>query len=120
VKGVLSTMFKQGVPELLPGFFREDQWWDYKDQIPGLGKGTELDWAKISADVLAFHNQEGGVLLFGIRNSDFRFVGTGHRVDTKHFNDKIRKYCGDRFWVSYSREFIGKDQKYLGVAIVPP
>jgi hypothetical protein len=108
VKGVLSIMFKPDAPELRPGFFREDQWWDFKEGIPRLAKGSDLEWAKISADVLAFHNQQGGVIFFGIHNSDFRFVGTTQALDTKLFNDKIRKYCGDKFWVSYSREFLGK------------
>jgi tetratricopeptide (TPR) repeat protein len=120
VRAILEVMFTRGMPELRPGFFREDQWWDYKEQVPGLSKGSEVEWAKIAADVLAFHNQEGGVIFFGIRNSDFSFVGTTQRLDTKLFNDKLRKYTGDKFWVSYSREFIGKDQRYLGVAIVPP
>lgn len=120
VRAVIDTMFVRNPPELRPGFYREDQWWDYKEQVPSLSRGSENEWAKIAADVLAFHNQEGGAIFFGIRNSDFRFVGTTNRADTKLFNDKIRRYCGDKFWVSYSREFIGKDQRYLGVAIIPP
>jgi predicted HTH transcriptional regulator len=120
LKRILEVVFTRGAPELRPGYYHEGQWWDYKEQVPSLSKGSEVEWAKVAADVLAFHNQEGGVIFFGIRNSDFRFVGTSTRVDTKLFNDKIRRYCGDKFWVSYSREFIGKDQKYLGIAVVPP
>jgi hypothetical protein len=85
-----------------------------------LGKANEAQWAKVAADVLAFHNQDGGILLFGIRDADYRFLGTRILLDTKAFNDKIRKHCGDRFWVSFSREFIQPDQRYLGVAMVPP
>ena len=120
VRGIRRLFFDAGAPVLRPGFFREDQWWDFKENCPAVGKGSEAAWAKIAADVAAFHNQDGGILFFGIRNRDFRFVGTDTLLDTKLFNDKIRKYVGDRFWVSYSREFIQADQSYLGIAIVPP
>src|SRR5438876_624176 len=91
VKGILRTFFAGEPPTLQTGFNREDQLWDFKEVCPALGKGNEVEWAKISADVLAFHNQEGGVIFFGIRDSDYRFVGTGIPLDTKLFNDKIRK-----------------------------
>jgi tetratricopeptide (TPR) repeat protein len=120
IRGIRNFFFKVDAPELQPGFFREDQWWDYKEDCPGSGKSTDTEWAKIAADVAAFHNQEGGILFFGIRNKDFRFLGAKPRLDTKLFNDKIRKYVGDRFWVSFGREFIQSDQSYLGIAVVPP
>ena len=87
VNTILRTMFMPKVPELQAGFHREDQLWDFKEGCPPLGKGSEVEWAKISADVLAFHNQEGGILFFGIRDSDYRFVGTRTFLDTKQFND---------------------------------
>jgi hypothetical protein len=120
IKAILRTMFTGDPPTLQTGFNREDQFWDFKESCPALGKGNEVEWAKIGADVLAFHNQEGGIIFFGVRNSDYRFVGATIPLDTKLFNDKIRKYCGDRFWVSFSREYIRPDQKYLGVAVIPP
>lgn len=120
VKGILRLMFESGKPRLQSGFHREDQWWDFKEECPALDKAKDVEWAKIAADVLAFHNQEGGVIFFGIRDSDFSFVGAIPRLDTKHFNDKIRKYVGDRFWVGFAREFIQSDQRYLGIAIIPP
>ncbi len=119
-KAILRLMFRGQGPELQDGFHREDQWWDFKLELPPPSKSAEIEWAKVAADVLAFHNQDGGVILFGVRNSDFRFVGARPHVDTKQFNDKIRKYVGDQFWVSFSREFIQADQTYLGIAIVPP
>ncbi len=120
IKGIRDFFFNARTPELQAGFFREDQWWDYKEECPASGKATDVEWAKIAADVAAFHNQEGGILFFGIRDRDYRFVGTKPRLDTKLFNDKIRKYVGDRFWVSFAREFIQHDQTYLGIAVVPP
>jgi hypothetical protein len=119
-KGIVSLFFLAGQPQLKDGFYREDQLWDFKGECPSISRASEVDWAKIAADVAAFHNQEGGVLFFGIRDYDFKFLGIREYVDTKRFNDKIRKYVGDRFWVSYSREFPQVDGKYLGVAIVPP
>ncbi len=120
VKGVLRIVFKEDSCELQTGIHREDQLWDFKEDCPSPGKASDIEWAKISADVLAFHNQEGGIIFFGIRNSDYKFVGATVSLDTKLFNDKIRKYCGDKFWVSFSREFITSSQRYLGVAIIPP
>ncbi len=119
-RGILDLMFHGNPPEVNRGYFKEDELWDYKEDIPAASKGTESDWAGIAADVLAFHNQTGGVLVFGIRNSNFQFSGTTQRIDTKLFNDKVRRYVGDRFWISFSREYIQSDQRYLGIAIVPP
>jgi Putative DNA-binding domain len=108
--GILDIMFQRNPFGLRDGFFKQDELWDYKGDIPAISKGNEIQWANIAADVLAFHNRNGGVLVFGIRNRDFRFVGATHRFDTKLFNDKIRRYVGDRFWVSFSRGFIQYDQ----------
>jgi hypothetical protein len=113
-------MFEQDPVRVRRGFFTEDELWDYKQDIPSAGKGQEIPWAGIAADVLAFHNHKGGVLIFGIRNSDFRFTGATSMIDTKLFNDKIRRYVEDRLLVSFSREAIQFDQRYLGLAVIPP
>ena len=42
------------------------------------------------------------------------------RVDSKIFNDKIRRYVGDQIWVDFHREWIQPDQRYLGLAVIPP
>lgn len=118
--GILELMFQRQPFGIRDGFFREDELWDYKEDIPTPGKASEQQWAGIAADVLAFHNNKGGVLIFGITDKHYRFVGATHSFDTKLFNDKIRRYVGDRFWVSFSRELIQYDQRYLGLALVPP
>jgi tetratricopeptide (TPR) repeat protein len=121
--GILEVMFQRvspNPPSVRDGFFKEDELWDYKQDIPPSGRGNDAQWANIAADVLAFHNTRGGVLVFGIRNGDFQFTGASHSFDTKLFNDKIRRYVGDRFWVSFSREYIQHDQRYLGLAVIPP
>ncbi len=118
--GIIDTLFERNPLIIRDGFHKEeDELWDYKEDLAPVAKGYESEWAKIAADVLAFHNNQGGVLVFGIRDRDFKFVGATHKADTKLFNDKIRRYVGDRFWVSFSREFIQPDQRYLGIAIVP-
>lgn len=119
VRSIVRLVFKVN-GELQDGFHREDQLWDFKEDLPAPGRAGDIEWAKIATEVLAFHNQEGGVIFFGLRNSDFKFLGARTPLDTKHFNDKIRKYVGDRFWVSFSRECIKPDQRYLGVALIPP
>src|ERR1039457_1915639 len=119
-KGVIREMFEPDEIKLQWGCYKEDELWDYKENVPPIGKGHEPEWAKLACDVLAFHNNKGGILIFGIRNRDFSFVGATHSIDTKLFNDKMRRYVGDRFWVSFSREFIQLDQRYLGIAIIPP
>src|SRR5262249_44460684 len=118
--GILGLMFQRQPFAIKDGFFKEDELWDYKEDIPAPGKGSEQQWVDIAADVLAFHNNKGGMIVFGITDRHFRFVGATHSYDTKHFNDKIRRYVGDRFWVSFSREFIQYNQRYLGLAIIPP
>ena len=118
--GIFELMFEQNPVRVRRGFFREDELWDYKEEIPSSTKGNESQWAGIAADVLAFHNHRGGVLIFGIRNRDFRFTGAKNVLDAKLFNDKIARYVGGRFSVSYSREAIQVDQRHLGLAVIPP
>ena len=117
---IIAMMFEDKRPRLKRGFYKEDDLWDFKEDIPPIQKSARSAWAKIAAHVLAFHNHKGGVLIFGISDASYSYTGCSEILDTKRFNDKIRRYCGDRFWVSFSREFIGADQRYLGVAVITP
>jgi hypothetical protein len=65
------------------------------------------------------HNNGGGVLVFGI-SDNYRFVGARNRLDAKQINDGLRRFLPDRIWVDFNREFIGVDQSFLGIALVPP
>jgi tetratricopeptide (TPR) repeat protein len=103
-------------PRLARGAGTESELWDYKADVPS----DEVGWARIAKHVLAFHNKRGGALIFGIRDGDLQFTGATRSVDSKSFNDKIRKYVGDQIWVDFHREWIQKDQRYLGLAIIPP
>jgi hypothetical protein len=103
------------------GYSYETDLWDYKRDCPRPGKTLEVDnaWASIASDILAFHNNRGGILFFGIDNR-FTFVGATYPLDSKMFNDKLRRYLPDDIFVEYSREYIQDDQRYLGVALIPP
>ena len=65
------------------------------------------------------HNNGGGVLVFGISNN-YVYVGARNRLDSKQLNDGLRRFLPDRIWVDFNREFIGADQSFLGLALVPP
>ena len=104
------------VPRVRTGARSETELWDYKINVPNSPEG----WASIARHALAFYNNRGGVIVFGIRDKDFSYAGATVRIDSKVFNDKLRRYLGDRFWVDFHREAISHDQRYLGIAIVPP
>lgn len=122
VEGAVAILFERvdGRPQLRSGFGRESDLWDFKAGLPGLGKQKRAAWAEIAADIAAFHNQRGGIVVFGIRDADFSFVGTRDFIDSKQFNDQVRRYLGDKVWIEFSREFVQANQRYLGIALVPP
>jgi tetratricopeptide (TPR) repeat protein len=101
------------------GFRTEEYLWDYKSDCPFLGKEHANAWAHLAKDVLAFHNQKGGLIFFGISNS-YKFTGATQFLDSKQINDQLRRYLGDRIWVEYHREHIKSNQRYLGLLLIPP
>lgn len=119
VSAILGLLFDRSSLSLRPSMGTETELWDYKSDCPRLNKTSESAWASIAADILGFHNNKGGILFFGIDDS-YSFCGATSRLDSKLFNDRIRKYLGDRLWIDYNREFIQADQRYLGIAIIPP
>lgn len=117
-----SLFFKRNLSDIESSFKTETELWDYKLKCPSLTSPT-LEWAEISKDVLAFHNTgKGGVILFGIDDKSYEIVGLGkdELVDSKIFNDKIRKYVGDTLWIDYY--VISNSDKSLNIAviIIPP
>src|SRR5207247_189669 len=60
-----------------------------------------------------------GLLFFGISDATHSFCGTPTDLDSKKFNDKLRRYVGDAFWVAYSKEFLQKSGLHLGIAVIP-
>jgi len=114
---ILTAFFHGKPPKLKDAFRLESECWDFKAGCPG--HGEQVAWAEIAADVLAFYNTHGGILFFGIADKTYSFCGTKTAFDSKLFNDKIRRYCGDKFFVHYGRPFLEPSGRYLGVAIVP-
>jgi hypothetical protein len=119
INWLLSSFFTGRPPILKEAFRYESDCWDYKGGCPGHGAQNASHWAQIAADVLAFHNTNGGVIFFGIDDASFSFCGTKTPIDAKQFNDKIRRYAGDKSWVSYARCFEDSTGRYLGCALVP-
>lgn len=118
---VVRLMMTGRPPAPRIGYSYESDLWDYKSDCPRPGKTPEADnaWASVASDVLAFHNNRGGIIFFGMDNR-FNFVGATYPLDSKMFNDKLRRYLPDHIFVEYSREYIQDDQRYLGVALIPP
>ncbi len=119
LESILSLMIDKDTKRPKHGFGSEGPLWDYKSECPKASKKDALAWADIARHILAFHNAAGGVLFFGITD-EYIFKGATNRLDGKKFNDQVRRFLGDSFWVDYSREFIETDQVYLGIALVPP
>jgi len=120
IVAILKIMFEDKVPVLKPGFRTETELWDYKNDCPRVKQGCENAWADFAKEVLAFYNNKGGIIIFGINDKDFKFTGATFRLDSKLVNDQLRKYLSDRIWVEYCREFIQDNQRYLGIALIPP
>ncbi|MDD5618122.1 MAG: NB-ARC domain-containing protein [Candidatus Omnitrophica bacterium] len=116
---IVPLIFAGNPPLVRSGFRTETELWDYKNDCPPIGREANHAWAEIAKDVLAFYNNKGGIIIFGIDNS-FSFKGARVLIDSKMFNDKIRKFLGDRIWVDFHREFIQDDQRYVGLALIPP
>src|SRR5437867_173956 len=83
VAASLEIMFEPGKPSLRPRFHYECDLWDVKNTAPGHGRLNDVAWAQIAADVLAFHNKEGGLLFFGIDDATHSFCGTPTELDSK-------------------------------------
>jgi tetratricopeptide (TPR) repeat protein len=118
LESVMRLMFTGDLPTPRSGFRTETELWDFKGDSPRLGREGEAGWAEIASDVLAFHNHRGGILVFGVTD-DFSFSGVRTRLDSKLFNDQLRKFLGDTIWVEFQREYVSSDQRYLGMALIP-
>ena len=73
----------------------EGELWDYKETI---NWGDPMAISKLASQILAFHNNKGGVLIFGVKEKDssFRLVGYPNSMilDNSRLYDKLRKYIG--------------------------
>lgn len=97
----------------------ESELWDYKESLPAPGRKHINSWARIAKYVLAFYNNKGGILFFGIKDN-FEVCKVSAEIDSKKFNDQLKKFLSDRIYIefiNYSRDVSGK---YIGIAIIPP
>jgi len=115
----MRILFEPRAPVLRPGFRIETELWDFKEEAPDSSKAAANQWARIAKHVLAFHNNRGGLLVFGITNA-LEFKGMRHWLDSKLVNEKLRRFVGDFLWCEFHREFIQSDQRYLGLLLIPP
>ncbi len=121
--GAIETLFfSKDLTSINSLFKTETELWDYKLTCPSVDSPT-LDWAEISKDILAFHNTgKGGVIIFGVDDKDYEIIGVPSKdlIDSKIFNDKIRKYIGDKLWIDYYSLSNRDKSKYVAVIIIPP
>lgn len=119
---IIAAIFSKDYTKIRPNYQTETTLWDYKLLCP-LPSAPALEWAEISKDVLAFHNTgKGGLLIFGVRNNVFAVEGCSsvHSLDSKLFNDRIRKYVGDKLWVEFYALDNSEKTISIGIAIIPP
>lgn len=116
---IATLMFDPQSWKLRAGYCTETEYWDYKVTGPSPGAGQPEEWADLAKDVMAFHNNKGGVIVFGVGNG-FNVVGFRSQLDSKLLNDRLRKYIGDKVWLDYHRLNIKDDQSHIGMVIVPP
>lgn len=121
--GAIETLFfSKDLASVNSLFKTETELWDYKLNCPSINSPT-LDWAEISKDILAFHNTgKGGVIIFGVDDKDYEIIGVPPKdlIDSKIFNDKIRKYISDKLWIDYYSLSNRDKSKYVAVIIIPP
>jgi tetratricopeptide (TPR) repeat protein len=119
VSALVEMMFVDDPPRIRNGYATENEFWDFKAGCPAPGKSHLSAWSELAIDVLAFHNAKGGLLVFGV--DDGHMVRrTREHLDSKLFNDQIRRFLSDRIWVDFHRAFITPDQRYIGLALIPP
>jgi tetratricopeptide (TPR) repeat protein len=122
IGSIVALIFEPATFQVRPGFSTETELWDFKQGCPrpGKQKEDEIGWSNLAVDILAFHNLHGGLIVLGVGDRDLRLCPIKHRLDSKIFNDQMRKFFSDRIWVEFYRIFIQADQSYVGVAVVPP
>ena len=116
-----SLFFKNDLSDVEPSFKTETELWDYKLNCPSISSPA-LEWAEICKDILAFHNTgKGGGIFFGIDDKEYNIVGISSEnlIDSKIFNDKIRKYVGDKLWVDFYVISNSNKTITIGAIIIP-
>lgn len=100
-------------------FGREDNGWDYKEDI---NISNKTDFYNFIRDILAFSNYGGGYLLLGIRDQSLELVGVKNVFDEADLGSKIEKYLGFsiNLEVFYFNQNYGDKSINLGVIYISP
>jgi tetratricopeptide (TPR) repeat protein len=95
----------------------ETEYWDYKETID---LDNPLELARLAKRVLAFHNNRGGVIIYGVKdNYDVSGVASGRTLDANKLNQKLRQYIGSSFLVFQDTVAV-PNNKVLWLVFVPP
>ena len=94
---------------------------DYKESL-NWDKSSDEEKQRITKDILAMANtQDGGRIVFGIRDSDFEFIGLSDddfkSFDQTKVNDFLHKYTEPKFSCQVYKYLI--DEKYVVVIDIP-
>ncbi|MHB8364857.1 MAG: RNA-binding domain-containing protein [Vulcanimicrobiaceae bacterium] len=97
---IKRTLFdaEKGIDRVRDDACHESELWDYKSGVPDPARGAANDkaWADVAALVLAFHNNRGGVIVYGIHDKSYDAIPVKTRLDSKQFNEKLRRFISDR------------------------
>jgi tetratricopeptide (TPR) repeat protein len=94
----------------------ETEYWDYKETID---LENPLEIARLAKRVLAFHNNRGGVIIYGVRdNYDVSGVAVGKTLDANKLNQKLRQYIGTSFSL-FQDSIAVPNSKVLWLVFVP-
>lgn len=119
--------------ELLQGFLSEDgtkfiseesTYWDYKKEFPFSLKGDDQYFAGIVRLVSAFHNTFGGLIVFGVHDTDRTAGHNKVKIDIERFNSRLREVltkpveCQYRRYVLSASESTKTEEKDRTVDVV--
>jgi hypothetical protein len=118
---VLDLVIPNGVP--LPD---EDQFWDYKEQLPVLDIShspkdskelLDVELCKLIKDVIAFYNVNGGYLIIGVRDADKSITGWDQAFDAADLSKRIFGYTRESIDLKY--RVVSYAQAKIGVLFIP-
>ena len=119
-EAIVNLFIDKENKRLKANYYCETELWDYKTDCPCYKMAEPIEWANIAKDIIAFHNLNGGLLIFGVNDDNYLINGIRSDIDSKLFNDKVRKWIGDKIWIEYSKQYIFDDDRYIGFALIPP
>ncbi|MGF7077361.1 RNA-binding domain-containing protein [Mucilaginibacter sp. 3215] len=95
----------------------ETEFWDYKEDID---LDSQEGLAKLATIVLAFHNSQGGCIIFGI-NNDYIVKGIykAKIVDSVKLKNKLKRYVGNTVNIFQEQIAISINNKVIYLIFIP-